>query len=293
MTNPIPHTVDAGGLKLRLWQYPTSDETAQEKFKVLFLHGYYDTGRSFDSLITYLDPKIQAWSLDFRGHGQSERAPPGASYHLLDHVKDTFYAIEHLNQQNIEVDLLFGHSMGGNIALILAGSVPEKIKGLMLLDNLGAPAEDSREQPARLGIALQAMLQEYPPHFCYSQAEAIAKLQKNNPYLSLEGATRMAKHMLSPDPQQPGRLLFAFDPRLRGPAPHRYPEETWQTFCARVKGPTWILQAENGYAPKEGEYMNRLQSFSNAQFFTIPNVGHHLHVDTPEIVAKYVNQYAE
>ena len=76
--SPIAHNVDAGGLGLRLWQYPTTPKNSQKIFHVLFLHGYYDTGRSFDSLISCLDPDIQAWSLDFRGHGQSDKAPPGA-----------------------------------------------------------------------------------------------------------------------------------------------------------------------------------------------------------------------
>ena len=99
------------------------------------------------------------------------------------------------------------------------------------------------------------------------------------------GARRMAEHALMPDPKNPSRLLFAFDPRLRGPAPQRYSEESWRAFCTGVKGPVKILKAEHGYPAPDEAYLKRLDAFQDASLELIPNVGHHLHVDAPEAVA--------
>lgn len=285
----ISHTVDAAGLKLRLWQHPPAHCVLRRASpNILFLHGYYDTGRSFDAIASNLN-NMQSWCLDFRGHGQSDPAPPGGSYHLLDHVKDTFYVVKYLEKQNIKLDLIVAHSMGGNIALMLAGAVPGISSKLMLLDSVGGFAEDPREQATRLGNALHAMFLPRHLHVALNLDDAVQKLMNNNPLLTETGARRMAEHALIPDPHDPNRLLFAFDPRLRGPAPQRYSEESWRVFCERVKGPVKILQAEHGYPAPDANYLKRLKAFENATLEVIPNVGHHLHVDAPEIVANRIH----
>jgi pimeloyl-ACP methyl ester carboxylesterase len=284
---PSRTLVNAGGLMLCLWHCPAP----KARHRLLFLHGYYDTGRSFDTIIHELGMDFECWCLDFRGHGQSASVGPGGSYHLLDYAKDTVAALQYLAKHDSQVDVLVGHSMGGNIALMVAGALPESVKGLVLLDSMGAPSEDENEAPERLGQTLKAAFKIYPAHTCASVDEAIAKLRANNSDLSLEGAKRMATHMLYPDPANPNQFVFAFDPRMRGPTPFRFSEGAWRAYCERVAGPTLVLRAERGYLPDEGEYAERLSAFSNAKLVLVPNVGHHLHVDAPKTVAEHLNAY--
>src|SRR4051812_12935645 len=117
MAEPVPRVVEANGLKLRLWDHARAGPV------VLFVHGYLDTGRSFDAVADAL-VHVRCLALDMRGHGQSDRVGPGGSYHLLDHLKDLAVVLDTLEKKGERVDALVAHSMGGNVAYLLAGAAP-------------------------------------------------------------------------------------------------------------------------------------------------------------------------
>ena len=92
VASPVARVVEANGLKLRLWDHARSGPI------VLFVHGYLDTGRSFDAVADDL-AEFRVLALDLRGHGQSERVGAGGSYHLLDHLKDLAVVLDTLGYQ--------------------------------------------------------------------------------------------------------------------------------------------------------------------------------------------------
>ena len=104
-------TVDLDvGPGLRLWDHGGDAPV------VLFLHGYLDTGRSYDDLCSALEGDARCVCLDWRGHGFSGRAGPGGSYHLLDHLKDLSRVFDLLADGGVDglgrPDALVAHSMG-------------------------------------------------------------------------------------------------------------------------------------------------------------------------------------
>lgn len=278
--SPTPRALCVQGLSLRLWDHGGDGPAA------LFLHGYLDTGRSFDAVAASLDGKVRALCLDLRGHGESERVGPGGSYHLLDHLKDVAVALTRLEEEGVPVACVVGHSMGGNVALLLAGAWPERVERLFLLDSLGAPPEEPEEQPARLGELLRSLEVERPFSPVRDEDDAIARLVASNPGLSERGARRMVAHVLVEDKEHPGLLRFPFDPRLRGPTPLRWPEAMWRALCARVTAQVRVLRAEHGYVPEGEPAAGRLASLRDATLETLPGVSHHVHVEAPEAVAR-------
>lgn len=278
---PTPSLVDARGLKLRLWDHGGPGRP------VLFAHGYLDTGRSFDDVAALLQPDVRALCLDLRGHGQTEPVGPGGSHHLLDHVKDLFLAHAALQARGLAPEVTVGHSMGGNVALLLAGSRPERVRRLLLVDTLGAPAEAPADQPARIGDVLSSLVDPPRPFPTFSSVEEAAeRIRKNNPGLPSDAALRMARHALRPADDDPTRLTFAFDPRLKGPTPVRWPEETWLALCARVTAPVVVVRAENGYVPDDEAARARAAAL-RARMVSAPG-GHHVHVEDPSVIAEAV-----
>lgn len=269
------------GLKLNLWHRPA---VASKAKRVLFLHGYFDTGLSFESIIAELDSNIACFALDFRGHGKSDPVGAGGSYHLLDYVKDAAAALKAIGP----VDLLVGHSMGGNVAILLASALTEHIHRVLLLDSLGAPSEPAALQPERLGRLLEHIDENKSPLApIRSLNEAIEKLLANNPSLSIEGAKRMAKGMVQQD--KVGSWHFCFDPRVKGPVPLRFDEQTWREFMAHISAPTYLLLAEHGYIAHDARALERLSYFKSAQHRILPNTGHHLHVEAHTEVAQAID----
>jgi pimeloyl-ACP methyl ester carboxylesterase len=276
--HPLPLTVSAAGLPLRVWDHGGPGP------RVLFLHGYLDTGRSFDAVAGRLRGQARCLCLDFRGHGHSGRVPPGGSYHPLDHFKDAALVLDELEAIGLLPEAVVGHSLGGTIALMLAGTLPERVPRYLVLDSLGMLSEAPEQQPERLASLLESVRKDKRPFAVFpSPAAAAERVQANNPGLSRAGAELMVRHALRKI--GPDRYEFRFDPRLRGPSPVRYPEEMWRALFARVRAEVRVLRAEHGYVPLGPEVELRMKAFARASLRTVPGVAHHLHLDAPDEVA--------
>lgn len=276
---PVPRTIESQGLKLRLWDHGRPGPV------VLFVHGYLDTGRSFDAVAAEL-PDMRCLALDLRGHGQSDRVGAGGSYHLLDHMKDLAIVLSALAKKGEAVEVLVAHSMGGNVAYLLAGAMPSLVKRLLLVDTCGAPPEEPEEVPGRLEELMKSVLAEKRPFSSVaSLTEAAEKIRAQNPGLSPLGAERMVKHAMVDDGH--GRLAFPLDPKLRGPSPVRWPEAAWLALAARMTMPVRVLRAADGYVPEGETTERRLATMRRAAMKTIAG-GHHLHVEAPAEVVVVV-----
>ena len=295
MSDPVASTVDVQGLRLRLW---TWEAAAGDPLPVvLLLHGALDTGRSWDAVATALlaRARCRVIAVDLRGHGQSDSGGPGASHHLLDFAKDTAAVMAWLEARGQPVHTLVGHSMGANVAFLLAGAWPKHLRQLVLVDGAGPPPEDADEQPARLGDLFDAVVADKRPFKPAASIEAaVERLQAWNPGLSVKGATRMAAPALVQ--RADGHWDFPFDPRLRGPTPMRHPETQWLAACDRLVAAgvgTAIIRATDGFLPAGtddgllGEPFAERARRLGAQI-TVVEGPHHLHVEAEDVIADVI-----
>jgi pimeloyl-ACP methyl ester carboxylesterase len=277
---PVARVVEANGLKLRLWDHERAASSPSLPV-ALFVHGYLDTGRSFDAVCDELTD-VHCLALDMRGHGQSDRVGGGGSYHLLDHLKDLAIVVS-----EVKPDVLVAHSMGGNIAFLLAGSTPSLVNRLLLVDTCGPPPEDPEDAPARLAELVQSVLAPKKPFSTVASVdEAADKIAQQNVGLSREGAMHMVRHVMV---ERDGRLEFPFDPKLRGPSPIRWPEPMWRAMSKRMTMPVLVLRASDGYVPEGETTDGRLSEMRQAKMRTLSGP-HHLHVDRPHDVAVAVRE---
>ncbi len=283
LSTPTARSIDAGGLELRLWDHGGSAER-----NVLFLHGYLDTGRSFDHLLTHLAGDLRALCLDWRGHGDSPWAPPGGSYHPWDHAKDLVWALRRLEEEGTRIDAVVAHSMGGNIAMLTAGAQPRRVPRVLLIDAFGPPAEPLAEQPARLGRMMQSMLTVKRFRAFDTWDAAVDRMLETNFKLTRDGARLMALHGVAPDPDNPDTFTFRFDPRLRGPTPFRFEEPFWTSLLSRITAPMTLIRAGHGYVPRTEVFDGRVASCSDLRVVELPEDGHHLHVMRPDVIAQEV-----
>lgn len=122
------HTVD--GLKLATYSY-VPDESPRAA--VTLVHGYAEHAGRYAALAeTLAQAGYAVYTLDLRGHGKSEGKRANVRV-LNDYINDLarFTDIVRESQPNLR-RFLFGHSMGGVIALQLALEHPEKVDGLVL-----------------------------------------------------------------------------------------------------------------------------------------------------------------
>ena len=279
MNAPERRTLEGNGLPLALWDYGGDGPP------VLFLHGFLDTGRSFEDLAFGLRGRCRALCLDWRGHGASGWVGAGGAYHQLDHLKDLVAVLQALRTEGQAPVAVVAHSMGGIVALQLAASRPEFISRLLLLDCIGGYSADADTQIDQLGQVVDSVCVPKRPFRSFpGRAEAEARIRHNNPGLTDEGAERIARHYF--EAAEDGTLTARLDPRLRGPNPYRFPEGHWQRICARTSVPVAVLAPETGYCRRIEALRERYTCFPDATWQDLDGVSHHVHVEAVDTVVE-------
>ena len=95
---------------------------------LLFLHGLSGSSATYDEVATTIAGTHHVYSLDFRGHGGSDRVR--GTYQLPNYAADTVAFVEWIGPPVV----LVGHSLGGAVATCLAGTRPELVAGALLED---------------------------------------------------------------------------------------------------------------------------------------------------------------
>jgi non-heme chloroperoxidase len=94
---------------------------------VLLLHGVTDSWRSYEPVLPHLPPRLRAFALTQRGHGDADR--PATGYRAHDFAAD---AAAFLDFVGVESALVVGHSMGATNAQRFAIDFPQRTRGLVL-----------------------------------------------------------------------------------------------------------------------------------------------------------------
>lgn len=107
---------------------------------VLLLHGILGSSQTWDWMVPRLVDDHRVLRLDFRGHGESDRA--AGTYQLTDYVSDAAAVCERVAGVPC---IVIGHSLGGATAAGLAQTRPELVRGVVLEDAPLAMPDPSAE----------------------------------------------------------------------------------------------------------------------------------------------------
>jgi len=96
---------------------------------ILLLHGFGEMWQSFVPIISTLSLRWHVYALDHRGHGKSGRTQ--GRYRLRDYMSDVQTFTKEIVKEPV---IIFGHSMSGMVAFMVAASHPERVRGLIIGD---------------------------------------------------------------------------------------------------------------------------------------------------------------
>lgn len=166
---------------------------------VLALHGLTSTGGVWTHLASTL-PGHRVVAPDLRGRGHSVR---GGGTGLAQHVDDVRRVADELDLRDVVV---VGHSMGAFLAPLLARSITERVRALVLVDGGVPPALPAVLRPAV--VRLMFSLQVRPLRRTWPSAQAMVdKLAAP----ALTGRPDLRAHVLD----MLGHDLEGEEPRLR------------------------------------------------------------------------------
>lgn len=236
---------------------------------MVLLHGGGANAHWWDPIASELCRHRPVIALDFRGHGDSDY-PEALEVGAFN--ADLEALCEHLGSDTLD---LVGHSMGAQVALDHASRHPN-IGKLVLLDPARGASRRSR-RVARLALSLR---RSYA-----SREEAIERYRVVPPSDRIATALLRRIAEYSTRQEDDGRWGFKFDPRWFG-VPSRPPPDPGQ-----VRAEVLILRGGESslLSPKGAETL--VAEFPNARLVTIPEAGHHIHLDQPERTLEALIQF--
>lgn len=200
---------------------------------VIALHGWLDNAGSFDLLAPLLEG-CHVIALDSAGHGHSQNRSPDSSYNIWQDVRDVMGVADALGWSRFN---LLGHSRGAAIAALAAGTFPERVAGLGLVEG-GVPIPgkpgDSPQALAR-AIAEQTALGRREGRVFESRKQAILGRSRGFTQVTVEAAEVLARRSLR---QVEGGYRWHFDQRLKAESEIKLTPDQIAAFLSRISATT-------------------------------------------------------
>jgi pimeloyl-ACP methyl ester carboxylesterase len=253
---------------------------------LVLIHGGLDHCRNWDAVAQALQPHFHVLAPDLRGHGDSEWAR-GSSYSLVDNVYDLTQLMRFTKSQDA---VLVGHSMGGMVTLAYAGTYPEKVTRLVVLDGAflsSAEPVPIAEQMSRWIDQLDRIAQHQESTFGTIE-EAAKRLSMRNQRLTTAQALRLASHGVRKG--NDGLYRWKFDHYQRARAPYRLSADDYIGLWSRISCPTLLMWGDESFLP-DPEAAGLLAHFGNAELEKIAGAGHWLHHDRLDAVLASLRRF--
>ncbi|MBN9160840.1 MAG: alpha/beta hydrolase [Myxococcales bacterium 68-20] len=230
---------------------------------VLFVHGWMVSGAVFDDLIETLGTDgIRLIVPDQRGTGSSDR--PEKGYDLAQYARDLEAVADHAQAQRFAV---VGSSMGGQLALLLAATRPERVSGGVLLCPVppsGAPLPPEMKELFRTSggnrdkqrIILQNVCKELSDATCDRLLDDAGKIP-------------------------PACIEQAFDAWTAG----------FTDDVAAIRAPMLVVGTDDPALPMDFLRQAIVERVQGAGMSYLPGPGHYPHVERPRETAAVVRAF--
>jgi pimeloyl-ACP methyl ester carboxylesterase len=280
MSGPESRFFQSQGLRLHYSDWGNEDAPL-----MLLVHGGRDHGRSWDLIARSLQPHYHVLAPDLRGHGDSDWTR-GGSYSLTEYAYDLSRLLRGTGASQATI---VGHSMGGMVGLIYAGTFAEQVAALVVLDGVTV-LPNAKRAPAHERIARWAgqldTLEEREPRRYRTIEEAAAQMQAHNTRLPGELTLHLAAFGVRQN--QDGTYSWKFDPYQRAAGPHRLSPEDHVSLWSRITCPTLLLHAEESFLESPAGVAGY---FREARLETISGAGHWLHHEKPDEVLRAIRAF--
>jgi len=258
---------------------------------MVFLHGFGNDAHVWDETCPTFAPYYRTLAFDLRGHGSSDWDAE-MRYRHASMADDFEAAFEALGLGRM---VLVGHSMGGRVAMRLAGRMPEKFAGLVIVDS--GPEVDARGVTR---IRLEAG--QGPVRFA-SLGQYERLLGELYPAVKAGTLSRLAAHWTHRT--EDGSYELKLDPRLRSAGRDleldtaelreimaRESRELWDALEA-LPCPALVVRgaASDILSPETADRMVD-EALPNGKLVVISRASHSVMLDNPEGFLKALSDFA-
>lgn len=240
---------------------------------ILALHGWLDNSASFFALAPRLQ-HVHLAAVDMAGHGQSDHRPGSAPYNIWEDVADVFALADALGWERFA---LLGHSRGAIVSMLAAGTFPERITHLALLEGLLPEPGDMSEAPQQLAKSISSckILSKKPLSIYPDLTKAIEARERGMFPLSHQAARALTERGVKP---VNGGFIWSTDQRLFAPSAFKLTREHVNAFITRIQAPIKLILGQEGIPRRFANYQREVAVFPQVDVVNLKG-GHHLHME--------------
>jgi len=238
---------------------------------LVVLHGFLGSSDNWRAMRKRFAAKYKVFSVDQRNHGNS----PHSS--MMNYTVMTEDLREFLSEHGLSNVCLLGHSMGGKVAMQFATESPEWIDKLVIVDI------SPKAYPPSHQLLLDAMQNlELRRLKTYGEVEAALAQSISDASLRKFVVTNLARNSNGDLYWRIGldSLAANYDQLIKPPA-----------ISNSFDKPTCFVRGAQSNFIADQDLASIREYFPRAEFHTIPNAGHWVHIDAPEEFYRVVDEY--
>lgn len=254
-----------------LYYQQLGDKSA--KHSLILLHGLFGMSDNLMALAKSLAGSYCVYVADLRNHGRSFHAD------RMEWSQLTGDILALMDELGLETVGLLGHSLGGKVAMSLAGCYPQRVSALVVADI--APVEYPVHHQAVLS-GLQSL----------DLASLVSRKQADT-HLALSIDDLGVRQFLVKNLYKNAQGDYAWRFNLDALVNNYNVLRTAPEMTAPYKGASLFIKGENSkYITKEHQSAIKT-AFPASQFKMIQGAGHWLHAEKPVAFAKLVKRFFE
>ena len=252
---------------------------------LLCLSGYQDTAKTFlflDEVLGRFDPIL----LDWRGQGASMRRE--RMYTIQEAFADLIRFINIQLPQVTEGPVhILAHSMGAALAARFAGTLPERVRSLVLVEGFsGIISADAEADRLRSWAEHLTEDVERDGRSMNDIADVERVLSRIHRGVRKDRIAVLARLLARPqDPAEPDRnFVWVHDPFLKnGTVPLSFAPEISRALWRRIAVPVLLFLGKKSHLhPGPARLPEILSHFKTLELCEVDGAGHNLHHDQPE-----------
>lgn len=247
---------------------------------LIIIHGLYGSSDNWVSIGRKLAQNFEVFIIDQRNHGKS----PHSNDHNYELLKEDL--LEFMDSHSIEKAIIIGHSMGGKTAMFFAADYPERISALIIADISPRSYKDTDSSQLLAHNTIINAMYNIDFYGISSRDEINDILSKSIPEIRVRQfllknikRTKHNEYSWSLNIKAIKYELINIMDGLKNDQPEI------------IGFPVLFLKGEKSEYIQEKDRAMILNIFPFADIETIPNAGHWLHAEQPDIFLQKVADF--
>lgn len=255
---------------------------------IVFLHGWGDSGATFQFVVDALENRWHVVAPHWRGFGRTRHR--ARAYWFPDYLADLDQLLSMYSPS--EPVRIVGHSMGGNVGGLYAGAMPDRVRAFVNVEGFGLPEARPDEAPARYREWL-LQSREAPGFKPFVSMAALAEhIARRSPRMSAAQASFVARCWAEEGPNGP---TLRADPAHKLPNAVLYRRAEAEACWREVTAPVLLVAGADsavfnaaGVRAADGKLP---LPFPDGRTHVIENCGHMVHFEAPGQLAAAIEEF--